>query len=275
MSSYDVIRKLKKILNTSKIGHTGTLDPLAEGVIVVCVGKATRLASDIEALEKVYIAEMTLGCATESYDSEGKITQYSDVKTTTFDHFEKESKKYIGKIKQIPPMFSAISIDGTRLYELARKNIEVERESRDIEIKYIKVLKIENEKLLFETMVSKGTYIRSLVHDIGKDLGTLAFMSGLTRTKVGNYKAEDAFKLSQIEQMALKKEFTFLKNIEESFAALDKYELLSEKDFGLYKNGNTVVVSEVEDGKKRIYYMGNFEGIGIVVKNRLKGHKYF
>ena len=178
ITSFDVIRKLKKILKTKKIGHTGTLDPLATGVMLMCVGKATKLASELEAKDKVYIADFDIGYATDTYDIEGKKIAENIIDVSKED-LEQSIKKFIGNIKQVPPMYSAIKIDGNKLYHLARKGIEVERPERDVTIKYINLLDFKDNKAKIKTKVSKGCYIRSLIYDIGQDLGTYATMTTL------------------------------------------------------------------------------------------------
>ena len=186
ISSFDVIRKLKKILKTKKIGHTGTLDPLATGLMLICVGKATKLASDLEAKNKVYLADFEIGYATDTYDIEGKRIAENLIDVSK-DNLELSLKKFIGDIKQVPPMYSAIKIDGNKLYHLARKGIEIERPERDVTIEYIKLLDFKDNKAKIETKVSKGCYIRSLIYDIGLDLGTYATMTELQRINVGEY----------------------------------------------------------------------------------------
>ncbi|RRD27422.1 tRNA pseudouridine(55) synthase TruB [Fusobacterium canifelinum] len=275
ITSFDVIRKLKKILKTKKIGHTGTLDPLATGVMLMCVGKATKLASDLEAKDKVYIADFDIGYATDTYDIEGKKIAENIIDVSKED-LEQSIKKFIGNIKQVPPMYSAIKIDGNKLYHLARKGIEVERPERDVTIKYINLLDFKDNKAKIETKVSKGCYIRSLIYDIGLDLGTYATMTTLQRKQVGDYSLETSYTLEQIEEMVLNNDFKFLKTIEEIFS-YDKYSLQTEKELTLYKNGNTVKIKEnLENKKYRIYFQDEFIGLANVENNNLlKGYKYY
>ena len=275
ITSFDVIRKLKKILKTKKIGHTGTLDPLATGVMLMCVGKATKLASDLEAKDKVYIADFDIGYATDTYDIEGKKIAKNIIEISK-ENLEQSIKKFIGNIKQVPPMYSAIKIDGNKLYHLARKGIEVERPERDVTIEYINLLDFKDNKAKIETKVSKGCYIRSLIYDIGQDLGTYATMTALQRKQVGDYSLEDSYSLEQIEEMVLNNDFKFLKTVEEFFS-YDKYSLQTEKEFILYKNGNTVKVKEnLENKKYRIYFQDEFIGLANVENNNLlKGYKYY
>lgn len=275
ITSFDVIRKLKKILKTKKIGHTGTLDPLATGVMLMCVGKATKLASDLEAKDKVYIADFDIGYATDTYDIEGKKIAENIIEVSK-ENLEQSIKKFIGNIKQVPPMYSAIKIDGNKLYHLARKGIEVERPERDVTIEYINLLDFKNNKAKIETKVSKGCYIRSLIFDIGQDLGTYATMTALQRKQVGDYSLENSYSLEQIEEMVLNNDFKFLKTVEEIFS-YDKYSLQTEKELTLYKNGNTVKIKEnLENKKYRIYFQDEFIGLANVENNNLlKGYKYY
>lgn len=275
ITSFDVIRKLKKILKTKKIGHTGTLDPLATGVMLMCVGKATKLTSDLEAKDKVYIADFDIGYATDTYDIEGKKIAENIIEISK-ENLEQSIKKFIGNIKQVPPMYSAIKIDGNKLYHLARKGIEVERPERDVTIEYINLLDFKDNKAKIETKVSKGCYIRSLIYDIGQDLGTYATMTALQRKQVGSYSLEDSYSLEQIEEMVLNNDFKFLKTVEEFFS-YDKYSLQTEKELTLYKNGNTVKIKEnIENKKYRIYFQDEFIGLANVENNSLlKGYKYY
>ena len=275
ITSFDVIRKLKKILKTKKIGHTGTLDPLATGVMLVCVGRATKLASDLEAKDKIYIADFDIGYATDTYDIEGKKIAENIIEVSK-ENLKQSIKKFIGNIKQVPPMYSAIKIDGNKLYHLARKGIEVERPKRDVTIEYINLLDFKDNKVKIETKVSKGCYIRSLVYDIGQDLGTYATMTALQRKQVGDYSLENSYSLEQIEKMIFNNDFNFLKTIEEIFS-YDKYSLQTEKELTLYKNGNTVKIKEnLENKRYRIYFQNEFVGLANIENNNLlKGYKYY
>ncbi|ERT40987.1 tRNA pseudouridine(55) synthase TruB [Fusobacterium nucleatum] len=275
ITSFDVIRKLKKILKTKKIGHTGTLDPLATGIMLVCVGKATKLASDLEAKDKIYIADFDIGYATDTYDIEGKKVAENTIEISK-ENLEQSIKKFIGNIKQVPPMYSAIKIDGNKLYHLARKGIEVERPERNVTIEYINLLDFKDNKVKIETKVSKGCYIRSLIYNIGQDLGTYATMTALQRKQVGDYSLENSYSLEQIEKMVLNNDFKFLKTIEEIFS-YDKYSLQTEKELTLYKNGNTVKIKEnLENKRYRIYFQNEFVGLANIENNNLlKGYKYY
>lgn len=206
MTSFDVIRKLKKIIPKHKLGHLGTLDPMAQGVLPVAVGYATRLIEYVGETDKVYSATMTLGGISDTQDAWGNI-QYTD--SDSLDLNEEKLllvlKKYTGTIQQIPPMYSAVHHQGERLYQLARKGITVEREAREIIIEYIKLTGIgrnsdERPEVSIEVRCSKGSYIRTLCHDIGHDLGTGAYLSSLTRIQAGVFKIEQALTLEEMEK---------------------------------------------------------------------------
>lgn len=275
ISSFDVIRKLKKILKTKKIGHTGTLDPLATGLMLICVGKATKLASDLEAKNKVYLADFEIGYATDTYDIEGKRIAENLIDVSK-DNLELSLKKFIGDIKQVPPMYSAIKINGNKLYHLARKGIEIERPERDVTIEYIKLLDFKDNKAKIETKVSKGCYIRSLIYDIGLDLGTYATMTELQRINVGEYSLTNSYTLEQMEEMAQNNDFSFLNSVEDVFS-YEKYNLETEKELTLFKNGNTVKIKDnLENKKYRVYYEDEFLGLASIENNNLlKGYKYY
>jgi len=275
ISSFDVIRKLKKILKTKKIGHTGTLDPLATGLMLICIGKATKLASDLEAKNKVYLANFEIGYATDTYDIEGKRIA-ENLLDVSKDNLELSLKKFIGDIKQVPPMYSAIKIDGNKLYHLARKGIEIERPERDVTIEYINLLDFKDNKAKIETKVSKGCYIRSLIYDIGLDLGTYATMTELQRINVGEYSLTNSYTLEQMEEMAQNNDFSFLNSVEDVFS-YEKYNLETEKELTLFKNGNTVKIKDsLENKKYRVYYQDEFLGLANIENNNLlKGYKYY
>lgn len=274
ITSFDVIRKLRKILSIKKIGHTGTLDPLATGVLLVCVGKATKLAQDIEAHSKEYVAEFELGYKTDTYDTEGTIVDKVENFSISKNELEDVLKKFVGNIKQIPPMYSAIKINGQKLYDLARKGETVEREARDIKIDYIELLSFDGKKARIKCKVSKGTYIRSLIYDIGEELKTFAVMTSLTRISVGNEKIENSFSIEDIEKSMEDKNLNFITSVEEYFN-YPKITINGEKNHTLFFNGNTLIFNK-ENGFYRVYLEdGSFLGLGQVIFNRLKGYKYY
>ena len=199
ITSSDVVVKLKHILNIKKVGHTGTLDPLAEGLMLVTVGKATKISNLLVEKYKEYIATFELGYQTNTYDIEGKVINKSD-KVAEKDEITKVINSYKKTYLQEVPIYSSVKVNGKKLYEYARNNIEVELPKREVEIKDIEVLSIEENKIVIKTYVSKGTYIRSLINDIGLSLETYATMTDLIRTKVDKYNLEDAYTLEDVEE---------------------------------------------------------------------------
>ena len=196
ISSFAAINELKRKIKAKKVGHAGTLDPMAEGLMIVMVNDATKFSDDLMKKEKEYYVEMELGYKTDTYDLEGTVIERYEAKII------KAVNSFKGKIKQIPPMYSAIKVDGKKLYDLARKGVEVERTERNVEISEVRKIKIvrpnknskdnENIKISFYVKVSSGTYIRSLVYDIGEKLGVFATMTRLVRTKIGRFEIEYA-----------------------------------------------------------------------------------
>lgn len=274
ISSFDVIRNLRKTLGERRLGHTGTLDPLATGVLVICAGRATKLASEIEAERKTYIAELELGYKTDTYDIEGKILDKKENFVVSQEKLETVIKKFVGKIDQIPPMYSAIKVDGKKLYELAREGKSIERKSRNVEIDYINIIEFDGLKALIECQVSKGTYIRSLIFDLGEELGTFATMTNLQRSKVGNYNVEESYTLEQIKEMMENNNMNFIKPVEETFV-YPKIAVTDEKQKKLLTNGNTVKILGIKDGKYRLYFDDMFWGLGFSKKESVKPYKYF
>lgn len=276
ITSFDVIRKLRKILSIRKIGHTGTLDPLATGVLIVCVGKATKLVQDIEKKEKEYIAEFDLGYKTDTYDIQGKTLDKVDNFSVTKEELETVLKNYIGDIKQVPPMYSAIKINGEKLYELARRGETIERAARDISIFSLELLEFNGKKVKIKCVVSKGTYIRSLIYDIGEDLKTFATMTSLIRTKVGNENIDNSFTLETIESLKEKEDFSFLYDIETYFN-YPNFSISGDKNKKLFLNGNTLITPDLKDGLYRVYDSETniFLGLANVISERLKAYKYY
>ncbi len=272
MTSFDVVRRMKRILKMKKIGHTGTLDPMATGILVICTGRATRLAQSIEAETKTYIAGFELGYKTDTYDTSGE-TIDSSSKTVTREDVVKALDKFRGEIDQVPPMYSALKVDGKRLYELAREGVVVERKSRRVTISKLELLEFDGRCGTLLCEVSKGTYIRSLIYDLGEYLETFGVMNALRRTEVGNYKLDTAYTLEQMEEMAENNDFTFTRSVEESFH-YEKIRISGDKNIKLFNNGNTLVYKG-PDGFYRVYHEDEFLGLATIKNNRLKGYKYY
>lgn len=195
-TSHDVIAKLRGILKFKKIGHSGTLDPMATGVLPIFLGYAARASDYASAQSKEYIVKFKLGTETDTLDITGKVLNTSD-KIVSTDEIISAINSFKGEIKQVPPMYSAIQINGQRLYDLARKGISVERPARDVTIHNIEILDIKDE-ICVKLLVSKGTYIRSFCSDVGHKLGTYAVMTDLIRTKSGDYNIDNTFSFEQI-----------------------------------------------------------------------------
>jgi tRNA pseudouridine55 synthase len=199
-TSFDVVAKLRGILKQKKIGHTGTLDPMAEGVLLVCLGQATKLSEMITSKTKEYEAELKLGLVTDTEDITGKVLSEAKVAVTE-EQVEEGILSFLGTFGQIPPMYSAIKKDGKKLYEYARAGISIDREPREVTIYDMKILEMKLPYVRFYIRCSKGTYIRSLCRDIGEKLGCGAVMSGLIRREVNGYLDQDGLRLSQVEEL--------------------------------------------------------------------------
>jgi tRNA pseudouridine55 synthase len=198
-TSFDVVQKLRNIIKIKKIGHAGTLDPLATGLLIVCTGKFTKKINEYMAKEKEYTGTFTLGAVTPTYDLESAPEQMKDVDNLTEDEIQLATEKFQGVIRQIPPAHSAIKIKGKRVYELARAGKEVRLEPRTVEIKEFTIEKIELPVVYFRVVCTTGTYIRSLAHDFGATLGCGGYLSSLCRTRIGEFKLEDAYSISEFE----------------------------------------------------------------------------
>mgnify|MGYP000988432472 CR=1 FL=1 len=317
ISSFKAINKLKWIIKSNKVGHAGTLDPIAEGLLIVMVNNATKFSDNLMKRDKEYFVELELGYETATYDTEGEITEkYEGNLNISDEKILEVINSFTGEIMQVPPMYSAIKINGEKLYELARKGIEVEREARKVKIYSIREIHVENKgkcRISFYTEVSSGTYIRSLVRDIGRKLGVYATMTRLVRTKIDRYSIEESVLLEEIEEKLAEgkeapkeninedisdntekvKEIIKFKNIECIF----NYEKISvsEEKYKKLKNGMTVLVGfkkfkeihTVTENKLYCIYVKNemteqkeFKGIVKVIRKGhdkvyLKREKYF
>lgn len=230
VTSRDVVNTLSHIFNTKKIGHTGTLDPIATGVLVVCIGNSTKLVEILSSDDKEYVATIKLGLKTDTGDITGNVIERKDYNFTT-KNLEEILKSFIGKITQIVPIYSAVKVNGKKLYQYARNNEQVDLPKRNVFIKTIELLNFEDDEITFKTIVSKGTYIRSLIDDICTKLNTVGTMKDLRRTRQGKYKIEDCKTLEEIEnnnyQIITKEEI------------LKEYETkaLTKEEFEKVKNG--------------------------------------
>lgn len=204
MTSFDVVSRVRKIANEKKVGHTGTLDPEAEGVLPVCIGKATKIIDYIMDSEKGYSVKFKLGIKTTTYDLEGDIIEERDTSFLTEKEVEEAINSFKGEYSQVPPMFSALKKNGVRLYDLARKGIEVEREARNIKIYNIENINIELPYVSMDVTCSKGTYIRSLCYDIGEKLNVFATMTELKRFKTSFFTEDDSVNIDDLNEENIK-----------------------------------------------------------------------
>jgi tRNA pseudouridine55 synthase len=198
-TSFDVVRKLRSLLQIKKIGHAGTLDPLATGLLIVCTGKFTKKINEYMAQEKEYTGHITLGAVTATYDLESTPEQIKDYSFVTTELLQHTTQQFTGTIEQFPPIYSAIKKDGVALYELARRGVEVELKARTITISSFQITNIELPVIAFKVICSTGTYIRSLANDFGAALGCGGYLSSLRRTAIGEFKVEDAEDMERFE----------------------------------------------------------------------------
>lgn len=266
ITSHDLVYKVRKKLGIKKVGHTGTLDPMATGVLVISIGKGTKTSDYILSSDKVYEAKIKLGVLTDSYDITGKILEEEDVNFT-----EEEIKdaliKLTGKISQRPPIYSALKVNGKKLYEYAREGKDVEIKKRDVEIYKIELLDFNGkDEFTILTKVSKGTYIRSLANDLGRSLGTFGTLTELRRTRSGSFKIEDAIKVSDFEKLSLDE-------IKEKILSMD-LALMNFKRIDIPKSfcekfimGQFYKLKEkLNDENYRVYSENKFLGIGELKK---------
>ncbi len=267
ITSSDVVMKLKRLLQTKKVGHTGTLDPLAEGLLVVTVNNATKISSLLTSTYKEYIATMKLGVKTDTYDIEGKILEEKEVPKDL--NIEEIIKSYQKTYLQEVPIYSSVKVNGKKLYEYARNNIEVTLPKREVDIKEIEVLKIDNNTIKFRCLVSKGTYIRSLINDIGLSLGCFAIMTDLVRTKVDKFSIDNAYSLEDIEKNTYK-----LISIED---ALDYPKIVVDEDLE-FKIRNGVKLKNNFNIKDKVIFLNlknEILGIYEVDKDELRVFRNF
>ncbi|NLZ75243.1 MAG: tRNA pseudouridine(55) synthase TruB [Erysipelotrichia bacterium] len=250
ITSHDLVVKVRKALNQKRIGHTGTLDPIADGLMILTIGKTTKILPYIADVYKEYVCEMKFGQRTDTLDITGTVLEEKEVKFISKEELIKILNSFLGKSLQKPPMYSAKKIDGQPLYKLARKNIEIERESCEIEIKEIELLGYFNNTLKFRVVCSTGTYVRVLVQDIANKIGNFAVMTKLTRTKIDKFKLENAFTLQQIK--------------EGNFTLISSYEVLSS-----YRYIELQDLTKIYQGKKMNFDFCNDEIVMITKNNEV------
>lgn len=267
-TSHDIVHKAKKIFN-EKVGHTGTLDPMATGVLPLLIGKGTLCSKYLIEHDKIYKATIQLGKRTTTSDQEGEIIEEQEVGDNALDfkYITEKLKEFLDKQIQTPPIYSAIKVNGKKLYEYARKGQNIEVPKREIEIYEIELLNVDkqNKKIEYKVHCSKGTYIRSLCEDIAKKLGTIGYMASLERLKVGKFMLEDSISIDNLENDNIE---THIIPIEEIFKNSDKIEL-NHRKLELFLNG-VKLTQKFPNGVYRIYCENKFIGTGIIKENLLK-----
>lgn len=261
-TSHDVVAKLRGIVKQKKIGHTGTLDPDATGVLPVCLGNATKLCDMLTDKSKEYITTMRLGFCTDTQDISGEVLETKEVSVTE-EEVKEAVLSFVGKYNQIPPMYSALKVNGKKLYELAREGIEIERKARSIEIFEIEILDIALPDITMRVHCSKGTYIRTLCHDIGLKLGCFGTMVTLERTKVASFLRENAYTLSEIEALVKTDKLSEILTKTE-----DMFELISVRVAPPFEklvwNGNPIYLNQIMERIR----IGNKEQVKVYVKDK-------
>ena len=256
ITSRDVVNKLNKILNTKKIGHTGTLDPIATGLMVICVNKGCKLVELLTNHDKEYIATVKMGIRTDTYDITGKILEESNNYQITKEELEKVLKSFIGKYQQEVPIYSSIKVDGKKLYEYARNNISVTLPVHEVEIYSIELIDFNHDTFSFKVSVSKGTYIRSLINDIGKKLNIPITMMELRRTKVGDFSIKDSIDVNMVNESSI---------IPIKDAINIKKIIINDND--LLKKISNGVKLKLDYDDKYIMFINNDKCIGIYYKD--------
>ncbi|MBO4845154.1 MAG: tRNA pseudouridine(55) synthase TruB [Lachnospiraceae bacterium] len=250
-TSFDVVAKLRGITKIRKIGHTGTLDPDATGVLPVCIGGATKLCDMLTDKTKEYEAVLRLGLVTDTQDASGTVLERYEVNITK-EEFEQAIFSFIGKSKQIPPMYSALKVDGKKLCDMARAGIEVERKPRDIEITDIKILDMTKDSAKIRVACSKGTYIRTLCNDIGAKLNCGGIMESLVRTRSGAFEIKDAHRLDEIESLAKEGRLDEIVTTIDSMFDECPLKTVSKEDAKRVENGNQLTIPYMGD-RIRVY----------------------
>jgi tRNA pseudouridine55 synthase len=205
-TSFDVIRKIRNLIKIKKVGHAGTLDPLATGLLIVCTGKFTKKINEYMAQEKEYTGTITLGAITPTFDLESEPQNFKPIEHISGEQLQRVAQSLTGAILQIPPIHSAIKKEGKRVYELARRGVDVKLEPRPVTISEFEIIKVDLPNVEFRVVCSTGTYIRSLANDFGEALGCGGYLSSLCRTRIGNFLLKDAMSIEQLEMSILKRE---------------------------------------------------------------------
>jgi tRNA pseudouridine55 synthase len=266
ITSFDVIRKLRRICGIKKMGHLGTLDPIAEGVLVVAISEATKLIEFLMKADKSYRATMVLGATSSTYDSEGEIVEVGK-RVPELSEIEGNLKKFVGEIDQIPPKYSAIKINGKKAYDLARKGKEFEMKSRKVEIQNIEIVKYDYPELVIDVDCGSGTYIRSLIHDLGQELKVGAYMIALLRTRVGKFDLDDSYTLKEVEEKGIETVIMRPEDVKLDFETID----LSEEEVRKLGFGQTISRDDLKRNVEMFFGISNNKLVGILEKSKDSG----
>lgn len=272
-TSHDVVQKARWLLETKRVGHAGTLDPLASGVLVLAAGRATRLLEYVAGQPKVYLAQVHLGQTSSTYDGEGEISPQQPVRVGR-QEIEEALSHFRGTIQQIPPMHSAVKKDGRPLYQLARKGQEVEREAREVTIYELEIVSWDSPVLELRIGCSAGTYIRSLAHELGQELACGGYLAGLQRTAVGRFTIENSVSLETLTRENVTR---YLQPLDAAIDHLPRIDLTAEAATDLVNGRQTPRDAEVQDATVVRAYNPAGEFVGLVVprQSRWKPHKIF
>lgn len=278
LTSQQAVTRVKRLLNVRKAGHTGTLDPMASGVLLVCLNEATKISRFLLNHDKNYHARLKLGEKTDTFDAEGNIIERRDIPNLEHDDIINVLGQFIGRIMQKPPMYSAIKIQGQPLYKLARKGIEIERAERPVTIHFIKLLRADLPYLDIAVSCSKGTYIRTLCDDIGVKLGTVAHLAALERASVGRFTLDHAVSLDALE-LGISPEMPFVYSIDSAISELPEIRL-DETDYGRARNGMILQVEvaldlpenshvRLKDPSGILFGIGRVDNFKIIIERNL------
>jgi len=270
LSSNEALQQIKRMYNAKKAGHTGSLDPLATGLLPICFGEATKISAFLLDADKSYITECQLGVRTSCGDTEGHIVEQRNVPDFSLDYINEILSTFVGEIDQIPPMHSALKQNGVPLYKLARKGVEVERETRKVTISSISEVSLQGEKLTFLVHCSKGTYIRTLVEDIGEKLGCGAHVTALRRGDVGVFHLQNAVSFDKIKQLRDEKAFAamdeFIMPMQQALCDWPGLELTTDAAYYLRQGQPVLVPRAPTDGWVRLFeQQGDFLGVGQIL----------
>jgi len=263
ITSFDVIRRLRRISGIKKIGHLGTLDPIAEGVLVIAISEATKLIEFLMKADKSYRATMVLGATSDTYDSEGEIVKVAK-NIPELSEIEKNLNDFIGEIDQIPPKYSAIKINGRKAYDLARHGEEFEIKSRKVKIQNIGIVKYEYPKLIIDVDCGSGTYIRSLINDLGQQMKVGAYMIDLLRTRVGQFKLSEACSLEELDEKGIGNFIIYPEDIDLGFGIIN----LSLDEVEKLGFGQTISRDDIKSNAKMFYGIFNNKLVGILEKSK-------